>query len=1753
MAIRFRLTLTALLMALALPVLAQLDPKLQGSKTDFLNLYQQSTNTKVKPEVLTIFDFSGSMRALMFHPLFKNTDIGDNDPYRYMSFRLYPAVVAVPGVNTYTIRAQSRGCSSTYATYVVTVNSTGAVGTSSLGPNCSTSSVYSIRVRSLGGSGSQKANVTATATVGAGITGQTNTNGTTYSNGSSYIITQANGTTTTNPITISPSVISAGSPLVLTAYLKTTRGTHDLEWSTDGGSSWSTGTTTTVTSGQLYRSSFTFNVPGVTAYTITNITTGTTTFTAGNNVTFNASLTQRGSDSVIQWTDGAGHNGTGTSWSWRVPAYDPGVSAADAYVAATLNPTGSALSDATYLTSTLTNGALVKPDGTLVAAADAAAASTGSGLHGASYGDTDVRNWVRAASHVRFVASVGSDSRSIDIPIPWKIMSKDSTGNPLSSLTVFDRQTKIAADGTVTNYGSGTQIDMDSTWKTENGENVWDGDSSPETTTTLNTVAYKPAYVSWLFNGKHTTGTYTGKYIVFDSANAALAGGQGDVSWGKGYGGGADGSTMLLPDFKMDGTYAGTESIGKASANLVPALSRVQAVKRAAISTWIQYQADVIWAFRFLDTASENNPTNKTTIDNDTTASLNVSNTFTGWARGCDSAWKVLNNTSAQGITSTSGNSVTGMKRIAALFADDGTPLTYAMARGLAQFGDPDSVFNSVETGADAPSQCMNHFLILFTDGSDNNNSSTPNPNKTTPYFITTSGVSRIDAVAGNRAIIASPTTMDRYGSWWNLFTFAGAAAHLGDSSLGTSGMDYLPTPDPGLPGAAVKSGVPSSFLPLSLFRRMTTQFTKPHLITTMTVGVSLAGQYTDPASPKRSLFLGAAVGDPTLPTWADASTLTPFQWDQSLNDGNGGRVPGSLYFFDASNPDNLSDSLSKAIKSAVGASNINTVTNPNTPYVGAALSGEIFIGKFQPPANGGSVWTGDLLMFGTRLVNDTLQFIDRNGAVTTTIDSTTSQWSALNALYSNRSWKARHLYTRIPATSTNPNPGLTSFTYTGGAYTDATNGLQNFVCRASNNPGLATYGAGSANQQQVIQWAMGGDTNDLDTSGVAKVNRPNIMGDIVNSSPAVLEYQFSDVLSGLTPALSGVGGSRFRLLLVGTNQGYLHAFAEVVKQENAISGNTTTPVITKGAVDELWSFMPTDFLGYLDQLTVTSNPHRFLVDGAPVIYHLDLPPASGGPADGIQQVTSSPGPERALVIFGLGKGGRSYYALDIHDPYTPTLKWSLVPGEAMLNDASGASVLGARILQRPGAPLLATVQKVVQNMGFSTCTPSIARITLTDSTGLPVVRDAVFFGGGFSLPEIEANFLDANSKPTPMGRSVLALDAYTGQILAAVDLAAMTTNDTSGNSMPPGPVSRGLVPFEFILNSGMAQRAYFLDYWGGLWSWGCQKTDTNSVLPTTTTPNPTYKYRIDSSDLAAWTVDGGASSAPGIRLVAKDLSGSAVALTNYTVTQRYHSEALYSTLPAPFRVGEFPGKSYNATGPVPATVGIAIESGDKNNPLDYAYTAAVPKPVHHRLSVVFDRQDSAAWGAYANPIQISPTSTAVFNAYPTTGSYQFGDGIITPGNASYYLAPTPSAGTKFGYYVNFPDIDTQTGLVPKALNPPLVVSGSLFWSYFSPTEADPCTGGSGYTHSNLICDVLNPIIKDTRTNMACLSNTDKFVPVGVASDFMALGTRGAIQIGTKLVANPAAGASKTALAATTIGSKPSNQYPKARVWRTVH
>jgi hypothetical protein len=1282
-------------------------------------------------------------------------------------------------------------------------------------------------------------------------------------------------------------------------------------------------------------------------------------------------------------------------------------------------------------------------------------------------------------------------------------------------------------------------------------------DNAQSTVYLYNTL-YRPAYISWLFNGKYqssdstkpnyTTGALAGQYIVYDALNISPGGGfpasgQTNVGWGQGFGNMGALDTALVPLYNLDGSLKNSGSAELATKYRIPALTRLQATKSAAIRTWIAHQADIFWAFRCLDTVNEAGNGTGTFIRNDSTQTINPADATTTHVDGNDSGWKVLNNTAAQGITSASGNSVQGMARIASLFANSQTPLTYAMAGALAQFNDPNSVLNAV-VGADV-SQCVPQFLLLFTDGVDNNGQEgNNNPNSTTPYITGTGAAQTLDTAAGNHAIIADPTSIDRSGSNWNFFTLAAIGAHLSDPFYGTANIDYKPQP-----ATVSSSGNPSSYLPFAINKRNGVTYDKDHRVTVMTVGVSLGGNYTDAASPKRSLFLAAVAGDPSSQSGLISGFHGFYGWDQTFAPGDcttapdpsndwvrdpkdpchypqvGKRKDKAVYFFDATDPDKLMSSMDFAFRLLLSEGGSNATSSPNLPFTGSSLGKQVYLGTFNPPLNGGVIWPGDLMMFGTLESSGVIHIVDKNGNWPTVAIKDNAQWSAADAMAA-KPWTSRTLYTRLPGNATNAERGLHLFTDSGPAYSnpdalDNSAGLQNYLnVTTANYVSLSPLPPGGADQQTLIQFAAGANTDGAKDA----LNRPTtnrsttMMGDIVDSAPAPLEYKWTDVQGLLGPyprlsAAAAAGGNRFRIILVGTNQGWLHAFGEVSRMEHVVKTDPTTPLIVKGDVEELWAFMPTDFLANLSYIKVANNSHRFMVDGTPAIYFLDMAPATGGSGNGV--VDMSDPRERAIAVIGLRKGGRSYYALNIKNPFSPTLQWSLVPDEADYLPVSRTVANG---------PALTDVQSALKKFGFSTSTPAFGRVQFGSAGGTGgSIRDAVFLGGGFSVPEVETNF--AGNK---LGRSVMAVDVWSGEVLATTDLTAASIGGAT-----VGPVGAGLIPFEYFLNSGMAQRAYFLDYKGGLWAWGSK--DVASADP--------YKdFRIDTSEITSWQV----------RKVSQDANTVASGLG-----------ARYTTLPAPFRVGTFPGVGKTAASAPPTAVGIAMVSGDRNNPLDFQYTVGNPAPNHHRLTVVFDRQDSRAWGkdsagGFDTGITDADLKNFSANLVSGTNTTSCGDSVfqwITPGCPNYYLSPytpgpTPSPTSPgFGYYINFPSI--TNGFIPKGINPPIVVAGSLFYSYFTPATADPCTGGTGNTYSWFTTDVMNPIVSDARTTTSAKSGL-KDSWVGVASDYIALGTKAVLQGGTVPTGAPPPAAS-TRLEIHTTATPQSGKFPKVRVWRTVH
>ncbi len=1325
---------------------------------------------------------------------------------------------------------------------------------------------------------------------------------------------------------------------------------------------------------------------------------------------------------------------------------------------------------------------LIRPDGTYVTYAIAntingpnTPAGNISTLPGIASGGADARNWVRAASHVR-MSMVDPDNgnlRTVDIPINWAVLGQyDADGNwiPPTVTNPLSRATVTNTDGTV--------LDIDSTYRGTDSSNCFLRANG--TTKAIigassgSTQSYRTRYLEWIFRAKEGNST-TGAYIIPDAVASYKA---IDPSW--------------WDDTTKARTYITAPRV--AFANKLPNRARVQALKEAFLKTWIKYQNDVLWAWRTLsdDGISPSNDTG-TQPSGLTEANLDTGNTtYSGaYSRAGSRYWFLQNK-----------DSLGGMRLISKMYASDGTPLvvsqigTYTQLQNINPFASYETSTNS-----NAASECMRIFCLMFTDGTP-----TAGGIQTGAEAVAQQPYSG-GALAGNNAVVAAGlASLNSGGTYANMSTYAGVAAHLGTKILTSSWVDSKAKTYP-------TSGTPSQFAPWFVKSRGTgidaITFNSPRPIQTMTIGMSLGSNYsgtftswkpdtmtpdpiaTTPSTPKYRLLAAAVYGNPDDVDYNIASA-TSF-----TTDAQGQPTTNSSYYFDAISAKKLVDSLDAAFDKMKSLASQSVTATPVAPFSGLTLAKQIYLGSFEVPKTPGPLWSGDLMMFPTRTVNNQTTILAQDGSTLTEIDSNTAatqaQWSAKKILNAANYWSTRKIYTRAKGSATGiKNPGLSEFTDTTG-----TGKFDDFK-------GLI-QGATDADKQKLVRWMRGADAYSA-TAPTAQ--RPNLMGDIIDSTPTALEFStsFSGMPSSISTALASHSGSKFRLVFAGTNDGFLHAFGEVTWDESVTQGGQTF-TMTKGTATELWSFIPTDILPFLSYLAGPGNPHRFTVDGAPLVYHLDV--ASSGQLAGNGKV--DPG-ERAMVVFGLRKGGRSFYALDVSDPFNPKMGWALRAEEADVIATDSARNLSSTTLA--GATTgSGTIQDIVDRLGFSTGVPAIGRVLFTDGGALRA-RDAVFLSGGLSLPEVEANFLDTSGKPKKLGRSVLALDVSTGAFLRTWDLT---------NIAGMGPVPAGVVPHQFFPSSGLVQRAYFTDMAGGLWALGSGYTSTTA---------PYVGMRMDSSELDRWTMNGTAAGAQNVRHIYQGPTNE-----------------IHSTLPAPFNLGNYP--VYRTSDPkiAPSAVGVAFVSGDRNNPLDLSY-AAGKAPTGHRINVVFDRQDSFLLGLDTSGMttnQMADMSTQTSTSAP----------VIDPSSPSYYLL------NKYGYYINFPGPFAMNGstFIPKGINEPTVLAGVLFYTYFKPTSGDPCNPGAGLSRSWRVCDVINPTVSSGAAPVGTPTGvcTAGFVMewAGVASNFGAKSTVAVNQAGGVLAAGgggdsgTGAGTGKVAIGTAT-GSL-SEAYPKPRVWRSVH
>ncbi len=150
---------------------------------------------------------------------------------------------------------------------------------------------------------------------------------------------------------------------------------------------------------------------------------------------------------------------------------------------------------------------------------------------------------------------------------------------------------------------------------------------------------------------------------------------------------------------------------------------------------------------------------------------------------------------------------------------------------------------------------------------------------------------------------------------------------------------------------------------------------------------------------------------------------------------------------------------------------------------------------------------------------------------------------------------------------------------------------------------------------------------------------RPHPLGDIVGSMPRVVGKPMAPLSSSSNPGydiFKNDWKNRKNMVYVGSNNGMLHA----------VDGTLTDTTSGK----EVFAYVP----GALYEgptgspqttgLASRGNPefaHRYLVDATPAVFDIDFGRTPGGTGTHW----------RTVLLGGLGKGGRSYYALDITDP----------------------------------------------------------------------------------------------------------------------------------------------------------------------------------------------------------------------------------------------------------------------------------------------------------------------------------------------------------------------------------------------------------------------------------------------------------------------------------------------------------------------
>ncbi|MDD2742909.1 MAG: PilC/PilY family type IV pilus protein [Rhodocyclaceae bacterium] len=387
-----------------------------------------------------------------------------------------------------------------------------------------------------------------------------------------------------------------------------------------------------------------------------------------------------------------------------------------------------------------------------------------------------------------------------------------------------------------------------------------------------------------------------------------------------------------------------------------------------------------------------------------------------------------------------------------------------------------------------------------------------------------------------------------------------------------------------------------------------------------------------------------------TLDTWHTNSdvftTSTTNQPGQTTKDFAAGQTnlrgarPDN--YFTGDSPQKLFDSLSAIFNSALARSLSGAGASISTINFQASTTGN---GAYTVQYNAKD-WTGDIK--GNQIT------VDNTGTPTVT-----NMWSAQAKLDDqisngglNNGWDVvRKIVTFVPGTG-----GGTfrwaSLNATQKAHLQNTSSLLEYLrgkkCHEVGN--ALSAGCSDSPAHQGLYRARNHMLGDIISSEATSVGAPDGSYTGLSGYPA-----FVTKFTTTTP--------RKRVLYAGANDGMVHAFDADVGSPGSTSPATAAVAPGAGAGTELWAYVPNMVLagptlptpdpmtdGLASRGKATAFTHKYHVDQTPFARDIDFEDTLGASPS-----CTSPGSTgcswRTILVGGLGKGGRGYYALDVTNP----------------------------------------------------------------------------------------------------------------------------------------------------------------------------------------------------------------------------------------------------------------------------------------------------------------------------------------------------------------------------------------------------------------------------------------------------------------------------------------------------------------------